>query len=130
VNQTSNSKRVKTFVVPGWEEGFSTYCFQFIGQGASFCTAKNCTTAHQHTAKKQAAPGELYISNNGVRDPFLNPSTNSFVKVDNFFLPPIQRTKDVYIMDLVLHCNMFTKKEVCIINFCRMHLQAITMANI
>jgi hypothetical protein len=76
VNQTSNSKRVKTFVVPGWEEGFSTYCFQFIGQGASFCTAKNCTTAHQHTAKKQAAPGELYISNNGVCDPFLNPSTN------------------------------------------------------
>jgi hypothetical protein len=58
----SNGKRVKIFAIPGWDEGFSTYCFRFIGQGASFCTAKNCVTSHHHTSKKQVAPGELYVA--------------------------------------------------------------------
>jgi hypothetical protein len=56
-SQPSNGKRVKIFVVPGWDKGFSMYCFQFIGQGASFYTTQNCTTAHHHVR-----PGELYVA--------------------------------------------------------------------
>jgi hypothetical protein len=61
-SQTANGKRVKIFVVPGWEKGFSTFCFQFIGQGASFCTTQNCTTAHHHASKKEVRPGEIYVA--------------------------------------------------------------------
>jgi hypothetical protein len=32
----SNTKRLRIFVVPTWNTGFSAYCFQFIGQGASY----------------------------------------------------------------------------------------------
>jgi hypothetical protein len=77
-NQASNGKRVKLFVLPEWNDGFSMYCFQFIGQGASLCTAKNCTTAHYHASKKQVAPGELYVSKS-VSTAFVTPSITSTV---------------------------------------------------
>jgi hypothetical protein len=54
----------------------------------------------------------------------------SLDELDDFLCPPIQRTNDVYIMDLVLHSNSFTPKEICLINYCCMYLQAIMMADI
>ncbi len=33
-------------------------------------------------------------------------------------------------MDLVLASNQFTPKEICIINYFRMHLQAVTLADL
>jgi hypothetical protein len=82
VNQTSNGKRDKIFVVPDWNNGFSTYCFQFIGQGASFCTAKNCTTSHHHAStKKEVVPGELYVCKSSSTA-FVTPSISSVV-IDN-----------------------------------------------
>jgi hypothetical protein len=77
-NQASNGKRVKIFVVPEWNDGFITYCFQFIGQGASFCTAKNCTMAHHHASKKQVAPGKLYVAKSAMTA-FVTPSITSSV---------------------------------------------------
>jgi hypothetical protein len=32
-NQVGNGKHVRICGVPGWDEGFNSYCFQFIGQG-------------------------------------------------------------------------------------------------
>jgi hypothetical protein len=78
-NQANNNgKHVKIFVVPGWDDGFSTYCFQFIGQGASFCTAKNCTTSHHHASKKEVVPGKLYVCKSSTTA-FVTPSITSSV---------------------------------------------------
>jgi hypothetical protein len=52
------------------------------------------------------------------------------LEVDDYFLPPTQRANDVYLMDLVLASDQFTQKEICTINYCRMHLQAVTMADL
>jgi hypothetical protein len=60
---------------------------------------------------------------------FLGRIEGSF-EVDDFFLPPTQRIKDVYIMDLVLRSNKFNSTEVQLINYCRMYLQAVTMSDI
>jgi hypothetical protein len=77
-----NGKRVKIFVVPSWDEGFSTYCFQFIGQGASFCTSQNCITAHHHASVKKVTPGELYVAKS-VTTAFVTPSiTTKVIDVD------------------------------------------------
>jgi hypothetical protein len=81
-SQPSNGKRVKIFVVPGWDKGFSTYCFQFIGQGASFCTTQNCTTAHHHASKKEVRPGELYVAKS-QSTAFATPSIASTVIDDD-----------------------------------------------
>jgi hypothetical protein len=77
-NQTSNGKKVKVFVAPGWDEGFGMYCFQFIGQCTSFCTAKNCTMAHHRASKKQVAPGELYVAKS-ASTAFMTPLVTSSV---------------------------------------------------
>jgi hypothetical protein len=58
----SNGKRFKTFVIPTSNTAFSAYCFQFIGQGASYCTARNCVTAHHHALVKAVKPGEIYVA--------------------------------------------------------------------
>jgi hypothetical protein len=52
------------------------------------------------------------------------------LEVDSYFLPPIQRTNDVYIMDLVLSSNCFSEYEIRVINYCRMYLQSVTMSDI
>jgi hypothetical protein len=36
----------------------------------------------------------------------------------------------VYVMDLLLASNQFTTKEVWTINYCHMHLQAVTIADL
>jgi hypothetical protein len=77
-SQPSNGKKVKIFVVPDWDKGFSTYCFQFIGQGASFCTVQNRTTAHHHASKKEVRPGELYVAKSQTTA-FATPSITSTV---------------------------------------------------
>jgi hypothetical protein len=52
------------------------------------------------------------------------------LEVDNFFLPPTQRANDVYIMDMILSSNQFDPKEICTLNYCRMHLQAVTVGDL
>jgi hypothetical protein len=62
IGQAHNGKRFKIFVVPSQEEGFGTYCFQLIGQGASFCTTRNCGTLHHHASVKDVIPGDIYVA--------------------------------------------------------------------
>jgi hypothetical protein len=71
--QTLNGKRFKIFAVPTWDACFSTYCFQLIGQGASFCTSQNCKTAHHHASVKTVQPGDIYIAKSATTA-FLTPS--------------------------------------------------------
>jgi hypothetical protein len=52
-------KPCKIFVVPSLDKTFSMFCFQLIGQGASFCTASNCRTAHHHASTKKVKPGKI-----------------------------------------------------------------------
>jgi hypothetical protein len=72
----ANGKRFKIFVVP--RETSSTLCFQLIGQGASFCTARNCATAHHHASVKRVKPGDIYIAKSSTTA-FVTPSITTDV---------------------------------------------------
>jgi hypothetical protein len=63
-------------VIPTVNLGFSAYCFQFIDQGASFCTARNCATAHYLAASKTVTPGVIYVAK-GITTAFVAPSLTS-----------------------------------------------------
>jgi hypothetical protein len=60
--QNSGAKRFKIFVVPTVGNGFNSFCFQFIGQGASFCTSRNCAVLHHHALVKAVKPGDVYVA--------------------------------------------------------------------
>jgi hypothetical protein len=60
---------------------------------------------------------------------FLNRIDGS-LELDSYFLPPPERHRDVYIMDMVLASDSFTKQEICRINYCRLFLQAVTLSDI
>jgi hypothetical protein len=78
----SNGKRFKIFVVPNQYEGFSSYCFQFIGQGASYCTARDCATSHHQALVKVVKPGKIYVSKSSTTA-FVTPSiTKSVIDSD------------------------------------------------
>jgi hypothetical protein len=60
---------------------------------------------------------------------FLN-RIDASLELDSYFLPPPQRQRDVYIMDMVIASESFTAPEICRINYCRLYLQAITLSDI
>jgi hypothetical protein len=66
-------KKLKFIVIPTKNLGFRAYCFHFIGQGALFCTAQNCATAHHHAATKTVIPGKIYVTR-GATTTFATPS--------------------------------------------------------
>jgi hypothetical protein len=56
-----STKRHKLYKVPDLGAGYEESCFRFIGQGQTFCTARNCTTTHQG-AIYGARPGWLFVT--------------------------------------------------------------------
>jgi hypothetical protein len=81
--QALNGKRFKIFVVPkSLDETFSTFSFQLIGQGASFCNACNCDTAHHHASTKKVKPGEIYVAKSSITT-FVAPSIATEVINEN-----------------------------------------------
>jgi hypothetical protein len=52
------------------------------------------------------------------------------IELDHYFLPPIQRDRDVYIMDMILQSASFTPKEILRLNYCRLYLQAVTVSDL
>ena len=52
------------------------------------------------------------------------------IEVDNTYIPNIERTHDRHIMDMVLHSNQFTPKDIRLINYCRLYLQVVTLSDI
>jgi hypothetical protein len=77
-SQGPGAKKFKIFVVPDDVNGFNDYCFQLIGQGASFCTSINCTTSHHHASVKAVKPGEIYLAK-GISTAFVLPSLEKSV---------------------------------------------------
>ena len=52
------------------------------------------------------------------------------IRLDNPYIPSLQRVNDAHIMDLVLQSNLFTAEAICQINYCRLYMQAITISDI
>jgi hypothetical protein len=52
------------------------------------------------------------------------------IELDQDYVPPPQRTRDLYIMDAVLESGLFTSTEVCQINYCRLYLQVTTLSDV
>ena len=62
--------------------GLQRLLLQFIGQGASYCTARNCNTAHHHSLVKTVKPGEIYVAKSSSTA-FVTPSiTDSVIDSD------------------------------------------------
>jgi hypothetical protein len=81
--QALNGKRFKIFVVPkSLDETFGTFCFQLIGQVASFCTARNWDMAHHHASAKKVKPGEIYLAKSSTTA-FVTPSITTKVIGEN-----------------------------------------------
>jgi hypothetical protein len=71
----NTSKKYKVFKVPGYEQGFEDTCFSLIGQGATFCTARRCQTAHQGGSVIEVSPGDLFVLKGGTTA-FADPTTS------------------------------------------------------
>jgi hypothetical protein len=52
------------------------------------------------------------------------------IEIDHSVVLPPQREHDIYIMDAIIESEQFTPDEVCKLNYCRLHLQAITISDI
>ena len=52
------------------------------------------------------------------------------LRLDNPYIPSLQREHDSYIMDHVLQSKQFTNKQIQSINYCRLYLQAVTVSDI
>jgi hypothetical protein len=61
--EQSRGKRYPIFQVPISKEGFDTYCFKFIGCGATFCTVQDCTISHKGGGTVEAVnAGDVFVS--------------------------------------------------------------------
>ena len=60
---------------------------------------------------------------------FLN-TTNSSIQLDEPCVPPRQRDGDEYIMDLILAANHYSNAEIRKLNYCRLFINAITVADL
>jgi hypothetical protein len=72
---TNTGKKYKVYKVPSYGEGFEESCFSLIGQGATFCTARKCQTAHQGGSVIEPSPGDLFVLKGGTTG-FADPKTS------------------------------------------------------
>ena len=52
------------------------------------------------------------------------------IEIDADGVLPVQRANDFYIMDAIIQSGRFTPKEIRLLNYCRMYLQALTASDI
>ena len=57
-------------------------------------------------------------------------AVNGFLELDTPFIPTLQRRHDIFFMDAVLRSGQFTPGAVKRINYCRLYLRVITLADI
>jgi hypothetical protein len=55
---------------------------------------------------------------------------NGSIELDQTFLPPIQRERDVYIMDMIIHRSTFSNTEIKLLNYCCLYLKAVMLSDI
>ena len=52
------------------------------------------------------------------------------LEVDCSFVPERQRVHDFYLMDLAMSSGRFTDKQLKLVNYCRLYLQAVTASDV
>jgi exonuclease III len=57
-------------------------------------------------------------------------TTGMHLKLDQSSVPKLQRRYDHHIMDAILASRAFTEPEICRLNYCRLYLKAMTVADI
>jgi hypothetical protein len=57
-------------------------------------------------------------------------NTDSSIQLDDPGVPPRQREGDVYIMDLIIAANHYSNAEIRKLNYCRLFVDAITVADL
>lgn len=56
--------------------------------------------------------------------------TDMYLQVDAKSIPKLQRHYDYYLMDAILESKQFTDAEIRRLNYCRLYLKAVTLADI
>jgi exonuclease III len=57
-------------------------------------------------------------------------SISASLHLDDPGIPPLQREHDWYLMDMIIHSARFSPLEIRKLNYCRLYLQAVTLADI
>jgi len=57
-------------------------------------------------------------------------SINAKLRLDNPYLPKLQRLHDFCIMDAIHESGKFTPAEICKLNYCRLYLKATTVSDL
>lgn len=57
-------------------------------------------------------------------------SISASLQLDDPCIPPLQREHDQYLMDMIIKSGRYTPLEIRKLNYCRLYLQAVTLADI
>ena len=87
--------------------------------GVSFSILQDVKTSLPHLESKWIA---------SLRD-FLATADMSF-QIDDPTIPPKQRLRDTYLMDVIIDSKKFTKAEIRRLNYCRLYLSVITVSDV
>jgi hypothetical protein len=88
-----------------------------VGTGVSFLT--DVCTALPHMESKWLKSLRHYLF-----------TINGAIKVETNIVQPLQRIHYCYLMDAELATAQFTPKQVCMIHYCRIYLQVLTLSGI
>ena len=87
--------------------------------GTSYSILKNVTTALPHLESKWLSSLRTFLA-----------SIKASLIVDDPGIPPLQRVNDRYVMDEILASQQFTPAQLRRLNYCRLYLQAVTLADL
>ena len=88
-----------------------------IGTSVSFLT--DVTTELPHMEARWLSSVRTYLCTLSCR-----------IEMDKQYIPNIERIHDHHIMDMVIQSQQFIPKDIRLINYCRMYLQAVTLSDI
>ena len=57
-------------------------------------------------------------------------STQTVLQLEDPYIQPRQREHDEYFMDYILNCNHYTPAEIRKLNYCRLHLEVVTVSDL
>ena len=87
--------------------------------GTSRCIMEDVHTPLPHLESKWLASLRTYLA-----------TINAWIEVDRTGIAPLERCQDMFIMDAVLASKKYSNAEIQKINYCRLHLGALTIADI
>ena len=87
--------------------------------GTSYSIFQNTTTSLPHFESTWLASLRQYLH-----------AIDGSLELDNPYIPPKQREGDEYLMDIVLTNGCFKPAQIRMVNYCRLYLRAVTIADI